>query len=207
MPVWGNMQTFKTDFRPLTHVEIEEDKPLLVKLGAKHFYNCKLQNAKYLIKFWANKDYLMTVMNTEVDSTTPKNEAILLLTYKALVTLVYEIGEKPKGWFKLRAYRKWFFKYMVDDAHRFWKLFEMVLAYQSRVFFLQKHLQNFGLIQQEVYTKMVAEHSLQGLKPRRSLSSGIFRSKNLKKNTASASLKDKSEAVEWQTVGLKHQQN
>ncbi len=158
----------KTDFRPLTYHEIMELKPLSIKLNDKYVYKCNLMNCSNLSSFWANKDYITELMeeyamkakDAEDGLELASTRAILLASFKAIITLLYEVGEKPKGYFKKRAYRKWFNNYFIDHYDKMMDLWEKVSVYNSQLFFLLQHLKNLSMVQTATFSETFIERSL-----------------------------------------------
>lgn len=156
------MDSFKTDFRPQTHVEIQELKPLRAKLSDKYIYVCHIDNALNAIKLWANKDYLLGLLDTyaKMKDGGIKKTKMLSYCFKAMALLLFEIGEHPKGWLATYRYRKFFVNYMLERTSRMFDLWDKLMVHESRLFFLLKSLKNLELIQQEPFTKTAIELSL-----------------------------------------------
>lgn len=158
----------KTDFRPLTYSEIMELKPLNIKLSDKYMYTCNLMDCNNLSSFWAQKDYITGLMEEyAIKSKDAKDglslastRGILLGCYKAIITLLYEVGEKPKGYFKKRRYRKWFNVYFIDHYDKLMDLWEKVLVYNSQLFFLLQHLRTLSMVQVQTFSETFIERSL-----------------------------------------------
>ena len=153
------MAEIKEDFRPLTHSEIMELKPLRVKID-NLMYECDLMDINNLSKFWANKDYITTMWeqwagkSSESDGTDLiQIQSILLLCHYSMIRLLYDICKKPKGFFKRRKYKKQFFAMLKDDVSKLFDLLEKVAVFNSRLFFLLQRLRNLSMVQQSPYLK------------------------------------------------------
>jgi hypothetical protein len=155
------MDSIKTDFRPLTHHEIMEDKPLLVKIGdSEVYYKSNLQDIKNLTLLWSNKNYLLSALTSIAtdDTMNPQEKTIPLVScYKGLLDMVYEISSKPKKRKELKLFKKTYYSYYSEHSQAFFKLFQMILEYNTRLFFLLSYLQNLQIQQTQEYLGMERE--------------------------------------------------
>lgn len=159
----------KEDFRPLTYSEIMEMKPLIVKVSNDITYKTNLLSCKGLTTLWSNKDYITGVMETfSKQSAEAKDsselisiQTVLIASYKSLISILWEICEKPKKKREVKKQFKRFHDHMMEHFDHLMDLWEKVLVYNSRLFFLLQHLQNLSMVQQGRYSKTSIELSSQ----------------------------------------------
>jgi len=121
--------TLAERFRPLTHIEIKQRKPFIYHLNSKWTYECRLDLTKNLVSLWNAKDAVLKAFNEKKYSV----EIALLL----LRELMYEIGQKPRGFLKRMQYKMVYHKSFEDNVGDFIELFNSMLMYQTRLFFAQ----------------------------------------------------------------------
>lgn len=124
----------KVEFQPLTYIEVEQDKPLVIKLDDTHFFKCNLQKAMNFILFNSHKNVILERRKTldEIGETNPAIDYAKIQCDKALIAMLYRIS-KPKGFFKSR---KWFIylnKLFMDNIVLMKSVFQQVLDYNSSI--------------------------------------------------------------------------
>lgn len=165
--------TLAERFRPLTHIEIKQRKPFIYHLNSKWTYECRLDLTKNLVSLWNAKDAVLKAFNEKKYSV----EIALLL----LRELMYEIGQKPRGFLKRMQYKMVYHKSFEDNVGDFIELFNSMLMYQTRLFFLLNQLNQMMFVQQEEYTVMDGEVSSQERMRGPKHISNIFLNANTKK--------------------------
>ena len=138
-----------------------EDKPIRVKIGDTDiFYESNLQSINNLMLLWSNKNYILSAM-TELatnDTIQPNEKTIPLVScYNALLTMVYEIAKKPTKKKDLKLFKKTYYDYYKEHSGCFFKLFQMILEFNTRLFFLLSYLQNLQVQQHREYSGMEQE--------------------------------------------------
>ncbi|KKK95415.1 hypothetical protein LCGC14_2673030 [marine sediment metagenome] len=127
-----NMQ--KVDFRPLEYIEVEQGKPLIIKLNDKFIFKAELQIAENFIKFNTSKNIMfdnLDKLNKINDDSLEVNIA-KVSCYNVLIKLLYEISKNNyDGFFKRRKYYKFLSKLFLKDIVLMINVFTKVLAYNS----------------------------------------------------------------------------
>jgi hypothetical protein len=183
----------KADFRPLTYSEIMELKPLHVKID-DYMYKCNLMKVKELSIFWANKDYIAGILDGAAKEASETKDAsqlaqirlVMLMAWKAMIALLWDISEKPGWWEKLKR-KRWFHKYFLENVDKLLDLMDKVAVYKSRLFFLLQRLQNLSMVQESTYSRMDIEQCSAGSIQKPSISK-LQQYENLKKKRLSESL-------------------
>jgi hypothetical protein len=138
-----------------------EDAPIRVKIGDTNiYYTSNLQDVKNLMLLWSNKNYLLSVLSDVATSEILKpEEKILPLVscYKALLDMVYQLSTKPTKKKDLKAFKKTYYSHYSEHNQQFFKLLQMILEYNTRLFFLLSYLQTLQIPQQREYSKMEQE--------------------------------------------------
>lgn len=152
-------------FRPLTQVEINEKKPLYIKFG-KYALKYNLWSANNVAKFWEIKAAL-DIRAKGIEEKPEGSTEISLSIYGDIVRLLWHCSElvriknnKEKKvnnrlviWRQSGKYWKW----MMDHVDVILDQFDTVCAYQSRLFFLLRHVLQMSPIQEQGYIKIGLE--------------------------------------------------
>lgn len=157
------------EFRPLTYIEIKQDKPFIVRMTKKWSYVCRLQKTKNLIKLFHGKNVITEYMNKKKDYITG---------FLSLYKLLYDISEKPRGLIKRIRYKSFLYKYFYNNSEVFLNLYNDMLDYQTRLFFLLKIAGEKVMTQEIEYTKINSGLSWQAGKGTPQFTSHIFQSLN-----------------------------
>lgn len=157
--------SFVSDFKPLTHIEIEQEKPLIIKMSDKWYFVANLNTTEYLIRFFESKESIMKLINENNDLTS----GFILLR-----ELLWDICEKPRGLIKRFQFKKFFYSYFLNNVETFFLVFNTLMEYETRLFFLLKSLLNFEMVQTMDYFVMAGGVSSQELKGTPIHTSNIF---------------------------------
>ena len=142
------------DFRPLTHIEIEQGKLLRVKLSDKLMYVTRLQTVNNFLMFNQNKNYILSQLKETAENTTPENKIFMLAYYRMAVDLLLQIAELPRGFFKRYFFKRRFYDFFLNDSEALFNLFQSILDYNTRLFFLLNQVVKHQIFQQEPYTRI-----------------------------------------------------
>lgn len=138
----------KVEFQPLTYIEVEQNKPLNIKLDDKHIFKCNLQIAKNFVLFNSNKNVILNRLEklNELDSTEYAVNFAKVECFKVLISMLYDIS-KPKGYYAKRKWYKYLSKLFLDDIELMMSVFEKVLSYNSTLKKKALSLQSFEIFQ------------------------------------------------------------
>jgi hypothetical protein len=156
----------KIDFRPLTYIEVEQGKELIVRLDDKYAFKTKLQIADNFIKFNTSKDIILKQLDrlNELKSDDRKVYEAKIQCYKVLIRLLYEISkDNYKGFFAKRKYYKYLNKLFLNDIKLMTNVFQSVLDYNTDLKKKLKKLQNTKIFKSSVSDMTTGGQSLQDL--------------------------------------------
>ena len=151
----------KVNFRPLTYIEVEQDKLLIIKLNDKYIFKTKLQIADNFIKFNTSKNLILENLNrlNELNDNNTSIDIAKIVCFKTLIRLLYEISKQEyKGFFKKRKYHKFLNKYLFENTEILIDIFSKVLAYNSE---LKKKLEN--LLNFDIFKNNASEMTAGGI--------------------------------------------
>jgi len=101
-----------------------------------------------LVVLWENKDAILAEPKDKVD-----NQLNLELKVIYITKLLWEIGKKPRGIIKRYQFRNFFFKYCYNNVEALFKVFNDMLDYQTRLFFLLQRISSKIITQQKEYSE------------------------------------------------------
>ncbi len=132
----------KVDFKPLQYIEVEQGKPLIIKLNEKFIFRTELQIAKNFIKFNTSKNILIDQLDklNKIDDSSFIVSSAKVICFKTLIRLLFEISKQQyPGFFKRRKYFKFLNKLFLTDIEFMINVLQKVLDYNSD---LKKKLEN-----------------------------------------------------------------
>ena len=146
------------DFKPMTYLEIEQDKPLLIKLDDSNVFETRLMIAGDFIKFNTSKNIILDRLEKLNES---KSDSFVISAskvecFRLIVDLLYEIS-KPKGYFKKRRYYRYLHKKLMNDISFLMDIFDKVLRYNTE---LKKKAEN--LLSFDIFSENGSEETAGG---------------------------------------------
>lgn len=139
----------KVDFRPLEYIEVQRDKPLIIKLNEKYLFRCELKSINDFLLFNDSKTMILKnleLLNSQGNSDVINRSKVTL--FKMLIKILYEISKREyKGFIQKYKYYKFLNKFFFDDLETMYKVTDAVLRYNSRLKKKALEIQNFDIFQ------------------------------------------------------------
>jgi hypothetical protein len=129
-------------FRPPTHYEIVTGKPYRSRIGkTKYFYQVNPLSATAMMRVYEIGFSIIKMLNSMAESKSKGSAGFdeksvnLIQGLVALTSLLWEIGDKPRGLIKRILMKRQFFKQALDNTEWTFKLFEQVMSANARLNF------------------------------------------------------------------------
>ena len=171
---------YYNQFRPLTGVEIEENKPLFFRIDKKTILEFKPQTAINIYNFWTAKD---RVLDYIIEGKKDGQGGQVVIGFIAMIDLIWNMRENKT--FIARFKYKRFKEFCLTNTDKLLSLFDDLVNYQTRIFFLAEMLQKLEMVQQTEYSKIHLEQCLTEKIPKKKHSLALQVSENWKKKKRS----------------------
>lgn len=175
-----NKIKYYDQFRPLTGVEIEENRPLFFRIDKKLILEFMPWTAQNVYNFWIAKDRITDYIAEGKDV---EKTGQIVVGFVAMIDLIWDMREN-KRFFDRWRYKK-FKDFCLRHTNKLLELFDDLANFQTRLFFLAEKLQKLGMVQSVTYSKIHTGQSLTDSIPIPKHTSALQAAENWKKKKLS----------------------
>lgn len=155
----------KADFRPLEYIEVEQNKPLVIKLNDRFIFKTHLQRADLFINFNTNKNIILEELDklNEMDGNDLTVQVAKIACFQKLIHLLYGISFEFYGYFKRKKYYKFLNKYLIENTDILMDVLKKVLLFNSDLKKKLQEVQNIDIFKGSVSDMTAGGQSLKDL--------------------------------------------